>query len=177
MEKVSRKDLQAEAEKLGLKFNTKTTISEFEEMIKKAEQANARKVKAEDKKVSEEAEKKEEDKGGEEDKEEDEEKKEDEDTENAENDSQEDADEDSDESEEDPEEPSVLFNGQKVRKSGNLRSWEKDNHFEVVEVFADRQSATDLHCKVLDRKNNVLTMHVPKECFTNLPNPRGDDEE
>mgnify|MGYP000662891820 CR=1 FL=1 len=36
MEKVSRKDLQAEAEKLGLKFNTKTTISEFEEMIKKA---------------------------------------------------------------------------------------------------------------------------------------------
>jgi len=160
MEKVSRKDLQAKAEKLGLKFNTKTTIAEFELMIKKEERSIDRKAKVEEKKAdeakaAEEADKEKPVKSKSVKRREAEQKDES---------SKESSDEDSEESE--PEvAPSFIFEGEECEKSAELLLWEERNKLEVYEVFSHGENATHRHCEVYDGRANRMTMHVPQECL------------
>ena len=76
-----------------------------------------------------------------------------------------------------PEVPTLLFGDESFKKSGNLLVFEKENTVNVLEVLVGNDNPTDLPCRVLDRNENFLTMHIPRVCFTNLPSPDEGDEE
>lgn len=71
----------------------------------------------------------------------------------------------------------LLFDGEEYKKSGNLLRWEGQNNVKVLEVLVDGGTLTLNHCRVLDSTKNALTMHVPVECFTNLPSLQDEEDE
>ena len=52
-----------------------------------------------------------------------------------------------------------------LKKSGNLRAFERNTKIVIDRVLPSGHNATHLHCAGNDHNQNGVTMHVPRECF------------